>query len=387
MVDHYDIIVVGLGSMGSAAAYYTSKSGKNVLALDQFDPPHSQGSHTGGSRIIRKAYFEHADYVPLLNRAYQNWEHLENEIGETHFHKTGLLYFGDNKDQLIEGVNTSADKYGINIKTLSETELHRHFPQFKPASDFSNIFEENAGYINTDQTIRSYQKLALTSGCTLLSNTKVLDWNYNMSKVRIHTDMGSFTSDKIILCAGAWTQSLMEPYVPSLQLKTTRQSFFYFEPKEAELFHSNNFPCWNIQDPLYTGLFYGFPYKPKNGLYSEYGLKLAHHTAATEIDPNQMLSAPSQQEIDLAKQILAQYIPEAAGDLISAGSCMYTNSIDEDFIIDFLDESNQRVILASGFSGHGFKFVPAIGQLLAQMAIEGHKEKELNFLSLDRFKL
>ncbi len=382
---HFDIIIIGLGSMGSSAAYYASLSGKKVLALDQFNPPHFKGSHSGGSRIIRKAYFEHPDYVPLLELSYKNWFELEQTTQQTHFHKTGLIYFGKEQDMLLSGVQNSAQAYDITIEEFSKDAVKKSYPQFKPTDNFSTLLEPEAGFIDTDSTIRSYQTLAMQNGAELLTDTKVQSWELSNAHVHMHTDMGIFTADKLIMSAGAWTAPLLKNKINNLKLKTTRQSFFYFEPTDNTRYIESVFPCWNIQDPNYEGLFYGFPYKPKTNAYGEYGLKMAHHHPAEAVRPDTLLDPPSPQELEDVRNILDTYIPGATAQLISSGTCIYTNSEDEDFIIDFLEGTDNRVILATGFSGHGFKFVPAIGQLLAQMATENIKAKELDFLSADRF--
>jgi len=384
MRTHYDLIIIGLGSMGSAAAYYASRSGLDVLALDQFSPPHKKGSHSGDSRIIRMAYFEHPDYVPLLQRAYSNWQQLEDITGEIHFHKTGLVYFGDNSNKLISGVRRSAKKYQIALEEFSDEEVANRFTQFKTPDHHSCIYEPNAGYVISSQTIQSYQSLAKTHGSTLRADSKVLSWTRSKDQIIVNTVSERFTTDKLILTAGAWTRSLLKESLSKIKLSTTRQSYFYFEPKLPTRFHASQFSCWNIQAEEYPGLYYGFPYKAKNSNSKEYGLKLAHHIPATEIDPNESLKEPSAEEINQAFSFLEKYIPDAAGKLISANSCIYTNSVDEDFIVDYLPDSDKRVILACGFSGHGFKFVPAMGELLSQMA-QGQKAVELNFLGLNRF--
>lgn len=382
----YDLIIIGLGSMGSATAYYTTLSGLEVLGLDQSSPPHNKGSHTGGSRIIRKAYFEDPDYVPILARAYKNWTNLEELTQEKHFHKTGLLYFGQSCETLISGVLQSAEKYDIPIKKNTQAELRDSYPMFRIPNDYVRLKEPEAGYIDTHQTIQSYQNLALTLGCKIYKNTKVIHWQYKDEKILVATENGEFLSKKLIITAGAWTRPLLKHYLPDISLKTTRQSYFYYQPKNQKLFKEGSFPCWNIQPPHHIGLYYGFPYKPKDSESKEYGLKLAHHHPASVINPDELLAGPSLEEQNDAFKILQTYIPEAAGKLIKAGSCIYTYSTDEDFIIDYIEGTNRNVVLACGFSGHGFKFVPAMGELLSDMITNEQKAKELEFLSLERFK-
>ncbi len=385
MNKHYDIIILGLGSMGSATSYYTARKGKSVLALDQFHPPHRLGSHSGGSRIIRKAYFEHPDYVPLLNLAYTNWQELENIYNQKFFHKTGLIYFGKENELLINGVQRSANKYQIHLTEFSEEDLKQSYPQFNIPSEFTRLLEPDAGFIETDTTIEAYHTLAKNEGANLFTDTKVNDWDYQNNKITVYTEKGNFTAEKLILCAGAWTSALLRESGHVIKLNSTRQSFFWFEPDDTSNFIPHKFPCWNIQDPNYEGLFYGFPYKTEGNPNAPYGLKLAHHVAGKSANPDNLLEEPKQFEKETITKILDKYIPNTSKNLIAAGSCIYTNSSDEDFIIDYLDNTDKNVILACGFSGHGFKFVPAIGDLLSEMAISKVKAKELEFLSLSRF--
>jgi len=381
----YDIIIIGLGSMGSAACYYASKSGLRILGLDQYNPPHFKGSHSGGSRIIRKAYFEHPDYVPLLELAYQNWSELEQASKQKQFHKPGLIYFGLEDNILIDGVQKSANKYNLPVTKLSHNQFNSSHPQFSIPEDYTCLLEENAGYINTARTIQAYHSLALKNGVQMYTDTKVSSWNHTTDKVQVHTDMGSFSAGKLIICAGAWTSLLIKKENAPINLRTTRQSYFYFEPRDKEQLKEPHFPCWNIQDLDYPGLFYGFPYQEKTSEYSDYGLKIAHHYPIATIDPEQLLDKPTEKEEKDVTEIFNKYIPGAAGKLLSSGSCIYTNSEDENFIVDYLDNTEKRVVLACGFSGHGFKFVPAMGELLSRMAIDGIKAPELDFLSTGRF--
>ena len=386
MENHFDVIVLGTGSMGSSSCYYLSKSGAKVLGLDMFDPPHIQGSHSGLSRIIRKSYFEHPDYVPILERSYRNWTHLESVSSRKHFIKTGLVYFGRSDELLIEGVILSSSKYTLNLEQVDKKQSDLRFPEFKAPEYCSTVFETDAGFIETDKAISDYLNLASQHGCQFLVNTKVSNWNIGMSCITLHTDMGSFTSDKLVITAGAWSKSLLSSIKPTLPISVSLQSYFYIQPAKIELFKENIFPCWNMQIDEFEGLFYGFPYKKRSSKHAPYGLKIAHHSPGIPTDPNSYRKQTNTLDRKNAITVLNKYIPNANGTIIDSGTCLYNNSADENFIIDYYPGSNQKVVFACGFSGHGFKFVPAIGEILAGMINTDKKPKEIDFLSLDRFQ-
>jgi len=208
-LDHiYDIAVIGVGSMGSAALYYAAKRGASVLGLEQFTIVHDHGSHFGQSRIIRKAYFEDPDYVPLLEKAYSNWKDLESEFGYQFFHKTGLLYIGRPEHILLKGVRESASRYSIPIEVYSGLEIISKFPQFKIPDDYEVIVEPDAGFVTPEKTILAYTQHAIQLGAEVREKEQVLKWEVIDDIVQITTNVKVFKAKKIIITAGGYSKKV-----------------------------------------------------------------------------------------------------------------------------------------------------------------------------------
>lgn len=378
-MSHFDTIVIGVGSMGAAACWYLARRGQKVLGLEQFTTPHDRGSHSGHTRIIRKAYFEHPDYVPLLERAYENWHSFQSETRLEFYHKTGIIYFGERHNENISGIRRSAQLYNIAIESFSSNRWKERFPQFEVPSHFQAIFEEDAGFVTPERAIRSYVGEARKHGAVIKEDTPVISWKQEGNKVRVLTSGGEFTGEKVIITAGAWTADLVSS--PKIRLHVTRQLLAWVAPPSPLEFSIGNLPCWFVEDPA-LGTFYGFPIFGEQG--APIGMKLAHHhpgvsSSAREIDKD----IPGEEE--KLKRFLRTYMPSAGEDIVYTKHCLYTYSPDSHFIIDHLPGYNERVIVACGFSGHGFKFIPVVGEVLADLAMEGKTDLPIDFLSLGRF--
>lgn len=379
---HYQVIVIGIGSMGSSACCFLAQRGVQVLGLEQFGIVHENGSHNGQSRIIRKAYFEHPDYVPLLQRAYDNWEKLAQECGAEVYHRTGIVYFGHPTHDTMRGIKRSGSLYNIQLEVDSAYNMQKQFPMFKTPHDFEALFEPDAGFVTPERAIRLYTSLAEKSGATILTNQKVKTWREEGQKIIVETHDHTYTADKLIITAGSWTSKL----VPMLraELKVTRQTLAWVKPIHSDAFTLGNFPCWFIEDPE-LGMFYGFPMLPPAAFEGPAGLKLAHHRPGNLADPD--LNSQGQSKIDEEniRNILSRYFNGVEDQIIATKTCLYTYSKDENFIIDNLSGYN-NVIVACGFSGHGFKFVSIVGEVLADLAMKGKTDLPVDFLKLSRFK-
>jgi sarcosine oxidase len=382
MANTFDVIVLGVGSMGSATCYQLASRGISVLGLEQFSIPHDQGSHAGQSRIIRKAYFEHADYVPLLERAYENWKQLEAITASQIYFPTGLLYAGKPDDILIKGVKHSAEKYKVLIESVSKQELANRFSQFQVPDDYEVLFEPDAGFVTPEQAVSLYVSEAIKAGGTIHSNERTLSWKQTGNNIEVVTDKGTYSCKKLIISAGAWTDT----FLPELsnQLRVTRQVIAWLNPKTQKQFELGNFPCWLIDDHTQDGMYYGFPVLPTEKFGAPAGLKVAHHypgspTRADAVDRN----VSSEEEQIIIKSIL-KFLPDGYESTSVLKTCLYTNTPDENFITDFVPESNKQVIMAAGFSGHGFKFVSVVGEILADLAIDGNTKLPIDFLHVSR---
>ena len=373
---HYDIIVLGLGANGSSALYHLSKTGKKVLGLDRFHPPHRQGSSHGESRIIRQAYFEHPLYVPLIKAAYPLWEELEAAAGTTLFRKTGGLMLGREEAAVVKGALLSAQLHDIPYEYLDAGAIRRRFPAFRAPADTVGVLETEAGILLPEECIRAFLSSAVRNGVIVQTDETVLSIQPGNNGITVVTTKGRYSTDKLIISAGAWTNGLL----PGLRLPLTvkRQVLFWFDnagPQQRASFQPDRMPVfiWEYQP---SKMFYGIP-----DLGS--GVKLAPHHRGRIIDADNMKQDTTDDEIAEMRSLAADWL---GMDPVYRDSsvCMYTNTPDENFIIDF-HPGFPNIIIASPCSGHGFKFSSLTGLLLCQMAMEGPTGFDLSPFRIDRF--
>ena len=389
-ITSYDVIVIGVGSMGSATCYYLAKRGYKVLGLEQFDISHENGSHAGQSRIIRKAYFEHPDYVPLLERAYENWKTLEDESGQQLYFKTGLLYAGKSTNEIIKGVKLAASLYNIELEKLNSKDVGDRFSQFDFPGNFDVLFEPEAGFLPPEKAIRLYASEATKNGTTIHANEKVIGWSARTSLekkegsgITVKTDKHTYQCNKLVITAGAWSGKMIPGF--SNKIKVTRQFVAWIKTKNDDQFTLNKFPCWMIGDDDKHGCYYGFPLLDTKKFGEPAGLKLAHHFPAQTTDPDNVNRQTTKEDIEDLNYCLDKYLPGIFESILSTKICLYGNSPDENFIIDKLPGYEENVSIACGFSGHGFKFASVIGEILADLAIKGKTDLPIDFLKATRF--
>ena len=383
MENNFDAIVLGVGSMGSATCYYLASRGYRVLGLEQFDIPHDQGSHAGQSRIIRKAYFEHPDYVPLLERAYENWKEIENKTGSQIYFPTGLLYAGKSNDILIKGVRESAEKYHVNVESLSNKQAQERFPQFQIPEGYEVLFEPDAGFVTPERAVLLYVEQAIQAGAHIHTKEKVISWKKEGEIITVVTSKETYTCKKLIITAGPWAGNLIPGF--SSQLKVTRQVIAWVNPKERKPFELGQFPCWLIDDHTQHGMYYGFPILPVGTFGAPIGLKVALHYPGQVTDPDAVNRVPSGEDENMLIEAIHQYLPDGYSSTHVMKTCLYTNTADENFVLDFLPGYDEHVAIAAGFSGHGFKFVSVVGEIMADLAMKGKTELPIGFLNAKRF--
>lgn len=372
----YDVIVIGIGAMGSAACHHLARRGARVLGLEQFDIPHELGSSSGVTRMIRLAYYEHPNYVPLLRRAYQLWEELEVESGQQLLYLTGGLYLGPPKGELVAGSLESARRHGLEHELLDRSELLRRFPQFRTPEDWLGLFENRAGFLMPQRAIAAQAELALRHGAELRAREPVIGWERDGAGVSVKTATAQYHAEKLIVCGGAWSGRLLRDL--EIPLRVTRQSMGWFWPRTPKAFALGTLPVWAIENPD-RSLYYGFPM-----IADVPGFKIARHCPGPLADPDRVAREPLPgDEADL-RSGLGQFVPAGEGPLLALRTCLYTNSADGHFIIDRHPNSD-RVILACGFSGHGFKFASVIGEILADLAMGGKTGNGVEFLRLGRW--
>jgi sarcosine oxidase len=353
----YDVVIAGLGAMGSAAALHLARRGVRVLGLDRYTPPHAQGSSHGDSRIIREAYFEHPAYVPMVQRAFELWDELEQVSGATLLVQTGGLMIGRPDSALVMGARRSADEHGLSYELLSARDVRAQYPALTPERDMVAIREPRAGVLFPEACISAMLGEARAHGAALWFDEPLEAWSVEGTGVRVSTARGEYHARRLIVAAGAWTRGLLPGL--DLPLQVERQVLHWFEPAgHAESFRVGRCPIhlWQFDG---RRLFYGFPDLGR-------GVKAAFHHdgAVTTIDDVRRVVDP--EDVEAVRAVLRRFAPGADGPLRASVVCVYTNTTDEHFWIDRHPQLDQ-VIIASACSGHGFKFAPVIGEILADM--------------------
>ncbi len=375
----YDAVVIGLGSMGSSALYYLAKAGLKVAGIEQFGLVHGKGSHSGQTRLIRKAYYESQDYIPLLDGAYRGWEEIERVSGRKLFTKSGIAYFGEHDHPIIKGVQTAAKENNIAVRACTDQEQ----AWFKVPKSFDAFTEVDAGVLKGDEAIKSYVEAAKSLGAEIMLNESVQSLEQVGSTITIKTGKGIYHTKKVVITSGAYVSRLIPK--AKLPLSVSRQLIGWVTAGTSVQQDPDAIPAWIIADINVPGIYYGFPplndeHSPKNGYF-----KFAHHTVAESIEPHQLDDFDRDAEKAKLRSILEQYLPDLVTQPIEITACMYTNTPDEHFVIDFLPDSENNIVLATGFSGHGFKFAPVVGEILADLVTKAESSYDIGFLGVDRF--
>ena len=380
----FDVIVAGVGSMGSAACCHLARRGVRVLGIEQFELPHEHGSHHGYSRMIRQSYHEHPDYVPLLQRAYQLWDELNESGGGQQgavFHRTGGLYLGPRDGVIVPGALAAAREHGLKHQLLEASEIEQRFPDFRVEHDIVGFYEENAGVIRPEKALQAHCDLASLHGAEIRTGEKILDWRENESSVTVRTTAGEVETGHLVVTSGAWSGPMLRDL--EVELSVTRQVLAWFDApcdRPGDSLALGNFPCWFIETEPPFG-HYGFPMTE----FGQQGFKIALHRPGEEVvDPGKQRVGASDEEIASLREVLRKWIPAADGPLLASCTCLYTNSGDGHFLLGQYP-GNGHVTLAAGFSGHGYKFAPVMGEVLADLACEGTTPHQIEFLSPQRF--
>jgi len=370
--------VIGLGAMGASACFHLATRGLRVLGLEQFDIPHNRGSSHGYSRMIRLAYYEMPEYVPLLRRAYQLWNELEEQSQQKLLYRTGGVYMGPPNGKLLTGAHTSAAEHALNIEALSGLELRHRWPQFHIPDVWQAIVDPEAGFLRPERVITSYAILAMRAGADLHAHEAVRGWSATNNGVTVITEGAQYHAQHAVFAGGAWSAKLITDL--GINLKVTRQALGWVWPRKPHIFDLNHLPVWAIDAEARGGIYYGFP------MISDVpGFKLAHHHRTDPaVDPDTVVRDPQSADEEDFRPVLREYIPEANGSLLAIRICLYTNTDDDHFILDYHPVSD-RVQIACGFSGHGFKFASVIGEILADRITGQASSHPSDFLRLNRF--
>jgi len=377
----FDVIVAGLGAMGSSTAYHLAKRGAKVLGLEARTPAHDQGSSHGESRIIRQAYFEHPAYVPLVLRAYQLWEELEAESSQNLLNITGGVAIGSPQCGLITGCLKSAHVHGLAHDLFDAKEMKRRFPQFVLAEDEVAFYEQKIGYLRPEECIRQHLRCASNRGADLRFEEPILSWTAAESGegVTVVTEKRTYQAKSLVLSVGPWTNELVTS--PPVPLTVSRRVMFWLRPTaQHAAFDKNAFPIF-LWEPEQGPLFYGFPRIDETG-----DPKVAIHSGCEHCKPSTIDRSIHPRDVAAIRSAIEFRIPALNGEVSRAVTCMYTMTPDEHFLID-AHPQHPQVSIAAGFSGHGFKFSSIVGEILSDLAITRKTSSDITLFSGSRLRL
>jgi sarcosine oxidase len=385
----YDAIVVGVGGMGASACMHLAARGRRVLGLERFALGHAHGSSHGGSRIIRDCYFEHPNYVPLLLRCNHLWSRLEAEAGERLVHRCGVLYMAHPGGVAVDRSHASGVAHGVPCERLTAADARRRFPQFVVPDDWNVLHEPNAGFVRPERAVLAHARVARALGAEIREGERVLEWHASARGVEVRTDRARHAAAALVLCAGAWTPALAARMGVRwrVALRPLRVPLAWLAPRDRAACTAPAMPVWYAEPPDAAPV-YGVPIASDQGPPD--GVKVAQHggSTAAECDPEARVRDPasaggSAAEAEHLRAQVERVAPVCAGAVVAAGSCLYTMTPDQHFVVDLLP-GHANVAVACGFSGHGFKFSPVVGEILADLATRGTTALPAGFLRATR---
>ena len=376
-----DVIVLGLGAVGSATAMHLAERGVRVRGFDQYAPPHKLGSSHGRSRIFRQAYFEDARYVPMLLRAHELWRKLERDTRQSMLYTTGALVLGSPGGELVARSAESARQFGLPYEMLDAAQVRRRYPVFAVADHSQALLEQNAGYLVPEDCIAHQLRQAQRNHARLHLNEPVIEWNAQPGDagVTVRTAQGSYSAERLVITAGPWAPQILAEL--DLPLRVTRQVLCWFAPQGGvEDFRPDRLPIYLFEARAGQPLLYGFPL---TGSDCE-GVKVALHGIEEVCTPETVDREIRPEDQSTIRERLTTSVPRLAGRLLHAETCLYTMTPDENFIID-THPRHAAVTLITGLSGHGFKFAAVLGEVLADLSVNGRSRFDLRLFSLERF--
>jgi len=375
---HFDVIVAGLGAMGSATAARLALRGRKVLGLDRWRPGHRYGSSHGDSRIIREMYFENPLYVPIVQRAHELWREVEARTGSKVMEITGGLMIGPEHGGLVSGTLRSAKEHALECEVLDGAQVTQRFPAFRLRDGDVAVHDPRAGYLNPEAGNAAHLQIAAGAGAELRFDQPVEKWEAAGEGVKVWTPFGAYSGDRLVISAGARNPELLGDL--DLNLEVERQAVFWLDAGADPAYDSPALPIW-AHEYIPGGICYGFP-------------RLARGVKASVMHAGEILSdadAANREvgpdEVEPVRRALAGVLPGLAGaGVIDSDVCLFTNTRDHDFIIDFHPDHPQ-VLISSACSGHGFKFASAIGEIQADLIAEGESRFDMSPFSISRVKL
>lgn len=374
-MDTYDVIVIGLGAMGGAAAYHCAKRGVRVLGLDANPPHHTLGSSHGATRAIRETYFESPGYVPLAQRSFELWRELEAETGTSLLATGGAIYVGPEQHGMLKGVVAAADQHGLSIECLTRQATAERFPGFALPDGWEAVYEPRGGVLQSKHCLDSHIGLARRNGADIRFDCAARSWRQNPGGgVVVETDDGRFEAGAVILTLGPWACDTFRDL--DLPLAGRRITVVHFEAGKPSLYDPTDMSVYFWATP--EGVFAGFPH------FEHEGVKIMRHDAGEVCTPSTVRREVSHADVGEVARFADKYMPHANRGVRKSLVCLYTMTPDNHFIID-RHPGFRNLAYAAGFSGHGFKFAPVVGEILADLVLENETSYPIDFLSADRF--
>ncbi len=378
----YDVIVLGLGGMGAAAAAHLALRGQRVLGLEQHALGHDLGASHGETRLIRRAYFESPRYVPLLERAYQLWDELSAATGEELLHRVGLAMCapgggGDAGAGAFARALATAREVGVPVEELTAEQAMARWPALRLPEGFACLHEPGAGFLAVERCVLAHLEVARRHGAELRGEEPVRSWRAGQDGdgVEVTTAMGSYRARALVIAAGPWSAPLLAALALPLRVHRVVQLWF---PAGEAMAMERGMPCYAFD--VGGHFFYGFP------RWGEWGAKFCEHAPGAAVADGALAAvdrALHERDVTAVAEAVARYLPEVSPRPAHHKVCLYTMTPDENFIID-LHPRHKNVAIAAGFSGHGFKFASVVGEILADLAIDGGTRHPIDFLGLSR---
>lgn len=373
-LERFGVIVVGVGGMGSTITYQLAKRGVDVLGLEQYNVPHQMGSSHGYTRVIRLAYHEDPSYVSLLRRAYELWEEIESAYGRQLLYRTGSVSAGPPTDELVVGAAEACEEHSLEYEKLGGDALSERFGGFDLPSEFEGVYQPDGGFLHSEKAITAHVEQTHANGGEVHAREAVTDWQSTTDGVRVTTDKARYEADRLVIAAGPWTGQVVDSLEPTLTPE--RQVMGWFQPVQPERYSADSFPVFGVSDG--ETLHYGTP------VFEVPGVKIGrHHHFEEPVDPDDQPHKPTARDETALRDFVETYLPESAGPTMGLQTCIYTNTPDHHFVIDRLP-NHSEVVIAGGFSGHGYKFASVVGEIAADLATEGETDHNIDLFSIDR---
>jgi len=370
----FEYIVLGLGGFGSAASYWLARAaGPEVLGLEQFELGHVRGESQDHSRIIRLSYHT-PEYVRLAKHAYAAWREVERQSGEQLILRTGGLDLGPAVSAIpLTNYSESMATAGVSFESLDADEIMRRWPPFRLTDDIHGLYQAESGIVMAAKANAVHQRLARAHGAELRERTRISGIRADAGEIRLEIDGAVHRCRRLVITAGAWSNQVLDAFDLRLPLTVTQEQVTYFASPELQQFAPERFPIWIwMDDPC----FYGFP------VFGEAGIKAGQDAGGKEVTAESRSFEPDQDALGRVTAFLGQCLPDALGPIIYTKTCLYTLSPDRDFVLDVVPGHTEAVIAIGG--GHGFKFASLIGQILAQLAVDGHTDHSLETFQINR---